>query len=254
MPHLSIKPRTRFLYGVAALFLVLSVYLPDSPWTALRIGLERTAARAASAVMPPKGATKMLKVPFHKQEHALSCEVASLRSALHALNIVASEDVLLGALPRDETPKKLVGRGPAFTWGDPDKGFVGNVNGRMPSTGYGVHADPIAEVAGLYATAIRMRSDDAVAIVRAIDAGHPVMVWTVLGRRPYAISWKTPAGKTVRAAMYEHTLVVYGYRGTAKKLEGVYVVDPLTGLRYAAWNDFTWRTGFLDHQALEISP
>ena len=89
----------------------------------------------------------------------------------------------------------------------------------MPSTGYGVHTAPLAELAGLYATATKMRSDDATALVRAIDAGHPVIVWTVLGKRPYSISWKTPAGKTVKAAMYEHTSVVYGYRGTAKKLK-----------------------------------
>lgn len=91
MSHPSAKTSTRFLYGATALFLVLSVYLPNSPWTALRLGLQRKLAQAASTIMPPKGATKKILVPFHKQEHALSCEIASLRSALHALGIEVTE-------------------------------------------------------------------------------------------------------------------------------------------------------------------
>ncbi|OGL73933.1 hypothetical protein A3D73_02650 [Candidatus Uhrbacteria bacterium RIFCSPHIGHO2_02_FULL_60_44] len=240
----------RFVTGVAAFFLVLSVYLPGSLWTSLRVGTERSVALAAASFMPPKGATKMLAVPFHKQEHALSCEVASLRSALHAIGTNVSEDILMGALRVDPTSKRQVGS--RLTWGDPDKGFVGDIDGKMPGTGYGVHAGPIAELASFYASTTRIRANDARAIVRAIDAGHPVIAWSVLGSRPRRLSWSGPDGGRVNAALYEHTVVIAGYRGSAEKIERVYLIDPQTGLRSQTWKEFVWRTGFLDHQALVV--
>ncbi|HWQ99506.1 MAG TPA: C39 family peptidase, partial [Candidatus Methylomirabilis sp.] len=234
-------------------------------WTSLRVGTERSVALAAASFLPPKGATKMLAVPFHRQEHALSCEVASLRSALHAIGTSVSEDILVGALAVDPTPKSVRtfrqaqgglsgSRGVGFTWGDPNRGFVGDIDGRMPKSGYGVHAGPIADLASLYASTTRIRSNDARSLVRAIDAGYPVIAWSVLGSRPQRLSWSKPDGGRVNAAMYEHTVVVTGYRGTAEKIERVYLVDPLTGLRSETWKEFTWRTGFLDHQALVIVP
>lgn len=240
----------RFATGVAAFFIVLSVYLPGSPWTALRAGTGRAIARASASFIPPKGATKMLAVPYHKQEHALSCEVASLRSALHAIGTSVPEDILVGALAVDPTSKRTVGS--RVTWGDPDTGFVGDIDGKMPSSGYGVHAGPIADLASLYASTTLIRSDDARALVRAIDAGHPVIAWTVLGARPRRLSWSGPDGTPVSAALYEHTVVVSGYRGSAGNIERVYLIDPLTGLRSETWKEFMWRTGFLDHQALEV--
>lgn len=58
----------------------------------------------------------------------------------------------------------------------------------------------------------------------------------------------------MRAAMYEHTVVVTGYRGSAEKIDAIELMDPQTGPREESWSEFTWRTSFLDHQALEISP
>ena len=105
---------------------------------------------------------------------------------------------------------------------NPDKGFVGPVNGawgQIPPNPYGVHAEPVAEVLrdyGLPAVARRSLSWDE---LRAeVAAGRPVIVW-IIG----SISLKgslmngapvyyTPAdGQHTVVAQYEHTVVVTGY-------------------------------------------
>ena len=193
----------------------------------------------------------MLAVPFHKQEHPLSCEIASLRSALLTVGLDVPESILLDGLPMDPTPKRWTSAS-SFTWGDPDEGFVGNINGRMPSTGYGIHAQGLAKVASLYAAALPIRVNDAARLMTAIDAGHPVIAWSVLGNEPRGYTWQTPAGKKIYAALYEHSVVVAGYTGSGNTIEKVFVVDPRTGLREESWEEFIWRTGFLNYQGLEI--
>lgn len=243
----------RYLAGVGVILLVFAVYRTDAHMHAMRIGVVREVKGVLAAIFPPQGATRMLDVPFHKQEHALSCEIASLRSALLATGLDVSEDILLSALPRDTTPKSVAADG-TITWGDPEKGFVGNIDGRMPSTGYGVHAPALKEVAQLYAVVNEIKANDAGALTAAIGRGHPVIVWSAIGKNPQKTSWQTPEGKTVDAALYEHTLVVAGYSGSAAAIESVFVVDPHIGMREESWEEFTWRTGFLNHQALEIIP
>jgi uncharacterized protein YvpB len=239
--------------GAVALLMLIFAFMHGSTLAGIRAAVFNRVEEAFAALMPPQHMTRQLEVPFRKQQHALSCEMASLRSALEGVGVKVTEAELLKALPRDPTPKKTISRG-VFTWGDPNKGFVGNVDGRMPSTGYGVHADPVAELASQYAEATRLKSNDAEALTRAIDAGHPVIVWSVLGSRPSKITWKTPDGTTVNAAMYEHSLVVSGYkRNEDGTIASVVVVDPRTGIRQESWKDYTWRTSFLDHQAIEIA-
>lgn len=252
--HLTPPPHAwRYLAGVGVILIAFCVYRTDDRMHAIRVGAWNEIRSVFAATFPPQGATRMLHVPFHRQEHALSCEIASLRSALLATGLDVSEDILLSALPRDNTPKSVAANG-AITWGDPNKGFVGNIDGRMPSTGYGVHAPVIKEVAQLYTVVKDIRANDPAAITAAIGRGHPVIVWSAIGKNPQKTSWQTPSGETVEAAFYEHTLVVAGYKGSAAAIESVFVVDPLTGLREESWSEFIWRTGFLNHQALEIIP
>jgi uncharacterized protein YvpB len=239
----------RFLAGVAVLLMVFAAYGAD--WTLVHAALRIKTQRMASAMMPPQGGTRMLNVPFHKQEHPLSCEIASLRSALLTVGLDVPESMLLDGLPMDPTPKRWTSAS-SFTWGDPDEGFVGNINGKMPSTGYGIHAQGLAKVASLYAASVPIRVNDAARLMAAIDAGHPVIAWSVLGTTPRAYTWHTPEGKKINAALYEHSVVVAGYTAGDGTIEKVYLVDPRTGLKEESWEEFVWRTGFLNHQGLEI--
>lgn len=109
---------------------------------------------------------------------------------------------------------------------NPEKGFVGNVNGTwgyVPPNDYGVHAAPVAALLRAYGVDARayhsLRWDD----IRAeIASGNPVMVWitgsTYAGRYPsgapqYYIS-ASDNNYTV-VANYEHTVIVTGYTSSS---------------------------------------
>lgn len=242
----------RVALGIFALLITLSVYIPFAPPRTFAIAMERYVEREiGQAGWQPDARAFLFNVPFHRQEHALSCEVASLRSALLGIGINVPEwDLWLG-LPKDPTSKRWTSSG--IVWGDPNRGFVGNVDGRMPTSGYGVFPEPLSVVANHYASSTMIRVDDPKAIDAALSKGHPIIAWSVLGRNPYVMNWKTPEGEDVAAPIYEHTVVIVGYRGTSDWIDGLYLIDPLTSIRYETWNEFHERTSFFDHAGLEIS-
>lgn len=200
----------------------------------------------------PNARSFLFNVPYYRQEHSLTCELASLRSALKAIGISVSEWDLWARVRKDFT-KRIRNADGTVTWGDPNKGFVGSPNGVMPKTGYGVFLPPIEELANWYATSSRIAVNDPRAIDRALSKGHPIIVWSAIGN-PSVITWKTPEGNSVRAPLHEHTRVIVGYRGRSDFIDGLYVIDPLTGLQYVTWEEFHYRNSFFDHIGLEVMP
>ena len=100
---------------------------------------------------------------------------------------------------------------------NPEKGFVGNVNGvwgQIPPNDYGVHAEPIAALLRAYqlpATAHRGANWDT---VRAeIAANRPVMVWVTGAVENYGGGqlYTAADGQTTLVARFEHTVIVIGY-------------------------------------------
>jgi uncharacterized protein YvpB len=146
--------------------------------------------------------TFKLAVPFHRQEHALSCEAAALRIALNFKGAGVTESELISRLEYDRTPKS------GNIWGDPDEGFVGDINGRMPATGYGVHWGPLNHLANQYRPSEIIVGWSPSQVARELQNGNPIIAWGVAGYRPRRIYWQTPGGKTVRAALIEHTRVI----------------------------------------------
>lgn len=253
-PRLRKKGNHHFVIGMVALVLVLFTFLHATPLRIYAIAAERYIQREVGSLgWQPDARVFLFHVPFHRQEHALSCEVASLRSALLGVGIDVSESELFKRLPKDTTAKHWDVR-EGTIWGDPVKGYVGNVDGRMPGTGYGVFAPPVAYVANQFASSSIVDVSDSFAIDRALSHMHPVIAWTVLGKRPSVSTWKTSDGTVIRAPIYEHTVVIVGYRGSRDRIEGVYLIDPLTSLRYESWEEFQWRTSFFDHAGIEIAP
>lgn len=114
---------------------------------------------------------------------------------------------------------------------NPEKGFVGNVNGawgKIPPDDYGVHAAPVAALLRDYGLTARadhsLRWDD---IRSEIASGNPVMVWitgsTYAGRYPSgAPQFYTSISDQnfTMVANYEHTVIVTGYNSTT-----VYIRD-----------------------------
>jgi len=99
---------------------------------------------------------------------------------------------------------------------NPDRGFVGNVNGvwgQIPPHSYGVHVEPVAALLrqyGLPAYAHRPLSWEA--LKAEIAAGRPVQVWIVGSVYNGIPLYYTPSdGLDTIVARYEHTVVVTGY-------------------------------------------
>jgi len=187
-----------------------------------------------------------LPVSFHRQEHSLSCELATLKMALAAHGIEVAESELLDKLPFDPTVKR------SGVWGDPNKGFVGNIDGRMLVTGYGVHWDPIAKLGSQYADTEVIRHGSASQLARHISNGDPVIIWGYYGQRK-VYSWSTPDGTPVKAVNGEHTMVVYGFDGTVEIPTRFYLMDPLKGSLLWSTDELMHNWSGLGHMGVVVS-
>lgn len=230
------------LRAIAALLvaIMLTAATPLAADPRIRAGVIRRARATATHFRPMPEATARLRVPFFRQEHALSCEVAALRMVLAYRGIDVTESDLLAAVGVDPTPRRRsdprttgTREFPAdWTWGDPDEAFVGDVNGVMGKTGYGVHAGPIGRLAGRYRRAETITSGTAATLTTAIAEGNPVIVWGFSPGRGRLLSWRTLGGKEVHAVDGEHTRVVIGYTGTREEPTGFFAIDPIYGEQY----------------------
>lgn len=228
-----------------------------------------TQARILTSVSAPN-ATVFLPVKFDKQDRALSCEAAGLKMALAYRGVQVDERQLLEEIGVEPVARRVMhaaggkggvggsmtaggaagvggasssadGRGGVqIIWGDPQKGFVGNVDGKMFQDGYGVHWDPIARVAKKYRPAYAITNYDIPALVYELDHGNPVIAWAYLGSgKP--TSWMTPEGELVKSVYYEHIFVVNGYSGPKDAPTGFHVIDTLYGPRFYSTAEFLKR-------------
>lgn len=185
----------------------------------------RANAVVAQALNTVKSQTVKLSVPVYLQQHTLSCEVASLKMTLAYKGITKSEDELLAEVGVDNTPH--IGG----TWGNPYMHFVGNVNGKQLSTGYGVYWGPIERVAKMYGNATAFQKGNIKMITDAVNAGNPVIIW-VYSKSGAPTHWTTPDGTYIFAVAGEHTVVAVGYVGPAGNPSQIIVNDSLVGQSY----------------------
>jgi len=143
--------------------------------------------------------------------------------------VTTSEAELLAAVGVDPAPRRRMNG--VLSWGNPEEAFVGDVDGVMGRTGYGVHAGPIGHVAGTYRRAEVIESGTSQTLTDAIANGNPVITWGHLGSgKP--LRWRTLGGKEVRSVDGEHTRVVIGYAGTREAPTGFFAIDPIYGEQY----------------------
>jgi uncharacterized protein YvpB len=209
-----------------------------------------TLAPSPTAVPPP--ASRLLEVPLHRQEHALSCEAAALQMALGALGRPVAEADLLADLARDPTPRTVKPDG-HVVWGDPDVGFVGRVDGVFGRDGYGVYQGPIAALAreAGFAGSTPLSEADPRELYDAVRDGFPVVVWM-----PYAGqikgrgAWTTPAGKQIDYVVTEHAVVLAGVAD-----DGVSYADPYTAsLEHMSFSTFEAANAELGGRAVIVRP
>lgn len=166
-----------------------------------------------------------IPVPFHPQEHALSCETAALRIALNYYGAGVTEDELLENLHFDTKEP----RSPQGIWGDPELGFVGDIDGSVfKGTGYGVYEKPILDLALKYRPSLIMENPSLSKILEEVKNGHPVIVWGLLSKRK-TIVWQTEEGKKIEVHPGEHARVVAGFYGPVANPTKIILMDPIYG-------------------------
>lgn len=179
----------------------------------------RGVARFVAAVAPQPKPTVLLPVKFDKQDHALSCEVATLKMALAHRGVFIDESELISKIGFEPM------------WGDPQKAFVGNIDGKMFRDGYGVHWFPIARAGNDYRYAVAFEGFQISDLVAQLNEGNPIIIWGYLGSGNPK-NWTTRDGKEIRGVSYEHTFVVTGYSGDEKTPDGFFLIDPIYGNVY----------------------
>ena len=208
----------------------------------------KTKQQIASVLSVFEKETILLPIEFKRQENALSCEVASLRMVLNYLGLDVTESDLLDNIEYSATSSRTI----SGVWGDPQKGFVGNVNGSVVlGTGYGVYNIPIRNLAQKYRNAETMEQPNLDKIISHTKQGRPVIVWGLLANKT-PIYWISYEGKLIKAYRGEHARIVIGYTGNISNPSNIILMDPLYGKVKMSTERFITEWGMLDYMAVVV--
>lgn len=176
---------------------------------------------------PLRPVSATVRLPILKQAFRNNCETAALSMLLMARNVRVSQSRLQGELPTSGPLDPRPGAGSGLpVWGDPQRGFVGRVNGGGLDGGYGVYDRPIRALARRRGVSLRSLSQTRPErIYRRLLSGHPIMVWVGLSDGPYQ-TWRTPDGSRITGNFGEHTVVLTGIQHGELQVN-----DPLKGQR-----------------------
>lgn len=190
----------------------------------------KTKAAMSETVLEPEAT--LIDIPLDWQDYPLSCEAASLKMALSAKDVHVSEDEILEEIGYDPSPH--VGD----FWGNPQKAFVGDVNGEICETGYGVYWQPLAEAANLWREAEAFSNWTLEQTLQEIQKGNPVVFWGVLPKEKLTdCSWRSD-GKRIKAFKETHVRTVIGFIGSVENPSKIIINDPLSGRLYWDTSDF----------------
>lgn len=166
-----------------------------------------------------------LDVKIDFQDRALSCEAAALKMALAGKGVKVSEDDIMKYVGFDPTPHK------GKTWGDPYQAYVGDINGKQNTTGYGVYWDPIARAANHWRSAEAFTGWSITQLAQEINKGNAVVAWGAHATG-YQDSWQTPSGKSIYAWKGEHARTIIGFVGSVDNPSKIILNDPFVGQIY----------------------
>lgn len=194
----------------------------------------------------------ILTVPLYKQKYSLSCEVASLRMALAYKWVYVEEDDLIKDLvfaTKNPITKNL--QTGETVWGDPNLGFVGIINGKMPVTGYGVYEKPILDLALKYRKSAILLPATLDTLVYELSRSNPVVVWGSLTEGK-DISWKDYEGNFIKAVAGEHARVAIGFKGEISNPTHIVLIDPIYGKMEMTKERFLADWGLLENKGVVV--
>ncbi|WP_438446699.1 C39 family peptidase [Gorillibacterium sp. sgz5001074] len=175
---------------------------------------------------PERKSSVMLDAPVFRQHPELpsGCEITSLSMLLHYAGVAKTKMDLLPDMKRDTTPIQRAGDGTILFWGNPNRGFVGDITGK--SKGFGIYHAALLDLLKKYVpSGLDLTRSSYERLEEQLSAGVPVLVWTTIDYRvPSSWTvWDTPDGP-IQTTFMEHAVLLVGYDE-----ESVYVNDPWTG-------------------------
>lgn len=181
-----------------------------------------------------------LKIDLIKQKYKLSCEAASLQMALKYYGIEKTQDELSADFGSSK-PLKIELQNNEPIWGDPELGFVGDVNGNFKVstdykenisklTGWGASNTVVAKASNKYrANSISIKNGSITDINTALQNKQPVIFWHQRDDAPQGtFTYKTTAGKQV-TMITNHVALIVGMKKADQQKTVYSINDPIYG-------------------------
>ncbi len=251
VPSVELEPGTRYQVRLEGITASLGISLSDNyelSFTTQPIEEKKIVETwSESFSLPVEDKITLLDIPLDWQDDALSCEAASLKMALNYKGVAVSEDDIMDKIGFDLSPRQ------GNLWSDPDQLYVGDVSGKICSTGYGVHWQPVARAANNWREAEDFSRWDLSDLTRELTAGNPVVVWgTMPVKNLTDCSWYTSQGKYIKTYKETHVRLAVGFVGSAADPEKIILNDPLSGRLYWSPSYFLTNWQAFDYSGVVI--
>ncbi|PLR97469.1 C39 family peptidase [Bacillus sp. T33-2] len=175
--------------------------------------------------------TILLDVPLIRQNPELryGCEVTSLAMLLQFAKIDVDKMELYRSIEKDSDPLVKAPSGDIIRWGDPARGFVGDMTGN--AAGYAVFDKPMVKLVNLHlpGRAVNLTGKEFDAVLSHVSKGFPVVVWTT-GDYRLPDRWESwlHGSKVISTPLDLHAVVIVGFDE-----HHVYINDPMSGQKQA---------------------
>lgn len=180
----------------------------------------------------------LLDAPMISQKPELGsgCEVTSLTMLLQYAEVKVDKMTLAKEIKKDETPVVFDKEGNIIKWGNPNKGFVGDITGKDP--GFAVYPKPMLELMEKYlpGKSVDLTKESFETLLKSIDQKHPVIVWVTIDFKPAKKyeEWEMDGGN-IKATLDEHAVLLVGY-----DRDNCYINNPINGVKNEKINKDTF--------------
>lgn len=199
------------------------------------------------------------------QDYDMTCAVATAKMALAWKGIYVSEQGLYNLIGRDPYQYLWDSGRNAYTWGDPNRGFLGPINGgggTNPERAFGVYWYPIQRVfRDHYGITTEVKQGwNIYDLARTLEQGHPVQIWAWNG---LTVTWGDVGGKRmdwydaatgnqIYAINGMHSWLIVGFYGTANNPTHFIYEDPWRGFVTKPASEFDYHWSFYNKTGLVI--
>lgn len=157
----------------------------------------------------------IIDVPLINQmpEYINGCEITSLTMLLNYAGINIDKKTLAKEVNKDPTPMVKGSSGKIISWGDPNDGFVGDIEGDNGS-GYSIYPKALLPLANKYLNnnSVDLTGESIDILIKYLNNKKPILVWvtTYFNIPSDFITWKK-GNAVIKATFSEHCIVLTGY-------------------------------------------